>query len=103
MEALQGEGITKAVKASVPSGQIVAAFRVQPDAAKNKHWWENRMRHAKRYELKDARAVPGKAKTPSRWYPLQIALWLIDKRHLSAEKVRLAVEKHFPQIDSSLL
>jgi len=105
MEALSGGGgiLEADLKGSVPSGKIVAAFRVKPDAAENAEWWQNRMRHALRYQLNHARASRGRAKTPSRWLPLQIAAWLVAQDHLSELRVRRAVEEHFPEIDSSLL
>ncbi len=90
-------------KGSAPSSRIIAAFRVKPDLAENKKWWDNRMRHAARYKLEVARASTGRAGTASQWDPLQIAVWLVDREHLPSEKVRLAVEEHFPKIDSSLL
>jgi hypothetical protein len=61
------------------------------------------MRHALRYKLKSARVSLGRAKHPASWDPLQIAIWLIDRGHLSEERVRHAVEAHFPKVDSTLL
>ena len=98
------EGVpTPVLSDSVPSQMIVEAFRVKSDPAENAKWWDDRMRHAVRYKMRDARASRGRAGVPARWYPLQIAAWLIDKSHSSPERVRRAIEAHFPKVDSTLV
>jgi hypothetical protein len=92
-----------AIRDSVVSGRIVDAFRMSADDAENRKWWKERMGHAGRYKLDDARVSRGRADNPSRWDPLQIAIWLEGKGHLPPEKVRRAFEAHFPKLDSTLL
>jgi hypothetical protein len=94
---------TTAIRDSVVSETIIAAFRMRTDDGENQQWWNERMGHASRYELEDARVSPGRAANPSRWDPLQIAIWLARKGHLAPEKVRRAFEAHFPKLDSTFL
>lgn len=61
------------------------------------------MRSAKKYGLIGPRASPGKARKPSYWYPAPVASWLIDKKHLREEVVRRMLEKHFPDVDTTLI
>lgn len=88
---------------SVPKPKIIDAFRVKTDETKNRKWWDDRTRSAIKYKLEQARVSCGRGKNPPRWDPLQIAIWLVAKNHLSADRVRRAVEAHFPEVDSSLL
>jgi hypothetical protein len=88
---------------SVPSGKIVAAFKVKVVDSENRKWWDDRLRAVKKYGLKDARAALGGAKRPSQWYPLLVAAWLIEKKYLPPAIVLRAVEKHFPDVNTTLL
>jgi hypothetical protein len=77
----------------VPSTKIMEAFDVRPETAQNRDWWNARMRSAKRYGLTNARASQGgrgRGK-PSYWQPLVIAVWLIEKKHLTKGTVIQAV------------
>jgi len=85
------------------SAQIIAAFRMDPDDHKNQQWWDARMRNAKRYGLKDARASTGRAKLQSQWNPTLVAAWLIDNGHLDRTAVLRAMQKHFPDVETDLL
>lgn len=87
----------------VPSGKIVAAFKVKGDDRENEKWWKERMRGAIRYGLKVARASKGAAKRPPQWYPALVAGWLIDKGHLPHAIALRAVKQHFPDADTSFL
>lgn len=64
------------------------------------------MRSAKRYAgLRDARASQGKRGKggASYWHPLAVATWLIEKKHLSKDKVIHATEIQFPECDVDYL
>jgi hypothetical protein len=89
----------------VPSHEIVQAFRVKADSAKNELWWDVRMRDAKRYGLIESRAAKGRAKSPSRWYPEVIAAWLVENQHqhMTVAAVKLAIERNFPDADTAHL
>lgn len=88
---------------SIPSPQIMAAFKVKLDPSENHKWWDTRMRDSGRYMLKNSRASPGRAKIPSYWYPDLVAAWLIESGHLSRDTVIGAVEQHFPEIETTYL
>jgi hypothetical protein len=88
---------------SYPSGDIVKAFACKPVPADNKHWWDQRLRDPRKYDLEDARALEGKAKRPSRWYPDVVGGWLVEKQHMSRDAVVGAVERHFPDVDANLI
>jgi hypothetical protein len=86
-------------RASCPADAVVKAFAVRPTAAANKKWWDARLRDPRKYGLVAGRALKGKAKRPSRWYPDVVAGWLVDKQHMSHSAVTRAVEQHFPDVD----
>jgi len=81
----------------VPSAEIIHCFRVKPDDRKNGTWWNDRMRAAKKYGLVTARAAPGRSRTPSHWYPAEVATWLADKKHFPVKKAADILRKHFPE------
>ena len=79
--------------------KIMQHFVVNANADSNNAWWRARMRDAKRYKLESCRGSagqPGK-KDSSMWFPERIAGWLVDKRHMSAERVSAVLRKHFPE------
>ena len=88
---------------SVPSRDIVAAFKVKPGAKPNFDWWDRRLRNPARYGLAKARAARGGAKRPSRWYPTAVAAWLIDQGHLERTAAVHATRYHFSSYDVDLL
>jgi hypothetical protein len=88
---------------SVTSAEIVSAFRVKSDRAANKNWWGVRLRNPHRYGLAHARAATGRARLPSRWFPVQVAAWLIDRNHLRREAVDRAMRDAFPAFDADIL
>ncbi len=88
--------------ASVPSADIVEAFRIKDDDRENAAWWDQRMRDAKRYGLLDARTAKGRLQVPSYWRPDLVAIWLIDKGHLSTKTAKHIVLRHFPDSADAL-
>jgi hypothetical protein len=88
---------------SVPSGEIVAAFKVLPADRENFKWWDLRLRNPGRYRLTSARALRGVAQRPSRWYPVLVAGWLIDEKRLARDAVLRAMRQKFPDSDLDLL
>ncbi len=91
--------------APVPSTKIMEAFQVKPGTVRNRLWWSERMRSAKKYGLLNARASQGgrgRGK-PSYWHSIVIAVWLIEKNHLTKDKVIHAVSSHFPECDTDYL
>jgi hypothetical protein len=88
---------------SVPSGDIVAAFRVETDKRANAKWWDYRLRDPVKYRLAEARALAGSAQRPSRWYPTLVAGWLLDREHLDRDAVLRAMRQNFPGYDVDLL
>jgi len=88
---------------SVTSAEIVSAFRVKSDRAANKNWWGQRLRNPQRYGLTHARAATGGARLQSRWFPVQVAAWLIDRNHLRREAVDRAMRDAFPAFDADIL
>jgi hypothetical protein len=87
---------------SVPSSAIIDAFRIKDDDAENTAWWDQRMRDAKRYGLVDARTAKGRLRSPSYWRPDMIAIWLVDRGHLSTKTAKHIVLHHFPDWTDNL-
>jgi hypothetical protein len=83
---------------TVPSSAIIAAF-----GGKSRAWWDERMRKAKTYGLKDARASLGRAQRQSYWSPTLVAEWLISKNYMPRASVIKALKQHFPEADRSFL
>ena len=98
-----GEASTSHLGPPCPSSKIVAAFKVKPNAADNKKWWDDRMRGAKRYGLLQARASIGRAKQQSRWHPVLVAAWLLEKKPQMRARVLREMEQHFPGVDTAYL
>jgi hypothetical protein len=86
----------------VPSSDIVDAFRIKDDDTDNAAWWDQRMRDAKRYGLLDARTAKGRLQNPSYWRPDLVAIWLIDKGHLSTKTAKRIVLRRFPDSAATL-
>ena len=87
----------------VPSGEIVAAFKVLPADRENAEWWNLRLRNPGRYRLTSARAVRGAAQRPSYWHPVRVAAWLVEEELLTREVVIRAMQKSFPNHDADFL
>lgn len=79
----------------VTSRKIKVAF-VIPRQPNNGAWWDQRMRDAKDYGLAGCRAARGRGRQASLWRPGEIAGWLVDKKHMTAEQVANILRKHFP-------
>jgi len=104
-EAIQKgeERASETLRPSVPSPQIIGAFKRFPDPIKNRSWWKLRLSNPGKYALTGCRAARGKAKRPSRWYPEVVAAWLIERRFISRESVLSAMQRSFPDWDINLL
>jgi hypothetical protein len=83
---------------AVSAEEIMRAFRKDPDDTKNEVWWGERMSDAADYGLEDCRAAKGKPgiKNSSRWWPSEIAGWLVDKGHFNERKAAALLRHHFP-------
>jgi hypothetical protein len=85
---------------AVTSEAIIAAFTVVNDPDENRTWWNDRLRSATKHQgLLDARKEKGAAKRMSTFYPRLIGLWLIDKGHMSHDRVIAAIKTNFPEAD----
>ncbi|MCG9077459.1 hypothetical protein [Laribacter hongkongensis] len=87
---------------AVPSRAIIDAFQIKTSDADNFAWWDERMRDAKRYGLFEARTAKGRLQNPSFWRPDLIAVWLVEKEHLSAKTAKRIVLHQFPDWSSAL-
>lgn len=95
-------GFIQDANKSVTSSEIISAFQVKTTAAENREWWDERLRDAKKRGLLHARLQEGRrgrGNNPSYWSPYFVAIWLIDKQHMSRNAVLAAMGEHFPQID----
>ncbi len=86
----------------VTADEIIDAFRVKFEQAKNREWWNERFTNATRYKkILVARVQKGKASRggqhfPSWWDPFFIASWLISEGHMNRERVVRVLEQSFP-------
>jgi hypothetical protein len=91
---------------SVSSQALTEAFRKRSDSYKNRQWWQERLGNPGRYDgLMEARASKGQpnrggTRVASTWHLATIAKWLINKNHMSRERVIAVIERHFPAHDS---
>lgn len=58
LQRLEGSA-SQTPRPSVPSGEIVAAFKQLPDPTANRRWWDLRLRNPGRYGLTSGRAQMG--------------------------------------------
>ena len=91
---------------SVSSQALTEAFRKRIDSYENRQWWQERLGNPGRYDgLMEARASKGQpnrggTRVASTWHLATIAKWLINKNHMSRERVIAVIERHFPAHDS---
>jgi len=90
-------------KLGVPTSEIIDAFKVCADPQENAQWFRERMSNIKRANKGLAAALVQKG-LPSRgaqhfhsyWRPDYVAAWLVDKKHMSRQRVIHALQTRFP-------
>ncbi len=99
-------GAQEVVLPAVTSDALTLAFRMHQDTHRNQTWWKERLGNPDRYsDLEPARiskGIPnrGNQRKPSAWNLALVAVWLIDKKHMTRERVIKVIEKSFPDHDS---
>lgn len=91
-------------KLGVPTSEIIDAFRVHFDREQNDRWFRERMSNIKRANKGLAAALVqkglpsrGTQHYPSYWRPDLVAVWLVDKGHMSRQRAIRILQTCFPE------
>ncbi len=83
---------------AVSSTKIISDFMLQNKLDEDS--FKKRFREAKRYPgLLDCRASVGRGKKESRWYPDQIAMYLLDKKFINEKQAANILRKKYHDCD----
>lgn len=81
----------------VPLNGLAKMFRLTQDEAVDKETWRKFAHNAQRNGLSDARTQKGSGKAQSRFDPVKVGGWLVNKGKLTQEKVDHVLAKNLPE------